>query len=90
MPRAKRQRSAISSETYVKPREEPEPFPDVTLTMNGHASRETIGVPSVDSAHIPIRGPKKGIERGSKGDGSVILVSISSLANTTEMLRFLN
>lgn len=76
-PKAKRQRSTLSEQTFVPPdgapaMEEAKSQKIATVALKREPSRELAG----SRREIAVRGkkPKSG-DRGNKGDGSVILVS---------------
>jgi hypothetical protein len=75
LPRAKRLRSALKADTFIRP-PEPEPLHDVTATTNGAVTR-TFKNMSPEVASLPVRASRKPIERGYKSDGTVILVSMA-------------
>ena len=75
-PKAKRQRSALSEQTFVAPDGSPEMQEVKTSKVNGAiARREHTRATQTPSRELAVRGKKpKLAERGSKGDGSVMLV----------------
>jgi nuclear pore complex protein Nup133 len=76
-PKAKRQRSALNSETFVSPDIAPEMEEVKNQKTATPALQQSRGVPG-QQREIAVRGkkPRSG-DRGSKGDGSVVLVSPS-------------
>jgi nuclear pore complex protein Nup133 len=75
-PKAKRQRSALSEETFVNPEAPPE-MQEVRSTRAGTtlSRRENARSAPTPKRDLAVRGKKpKLVERGSKSDGSVVLV----------------
>lgn len=74
-PKAKRQRSALTDSTFISPDAAPqmEEVSNKIATLSRHENMKD----SSASKEIAVRGGKKSrsTERGSKGDGSVVLVS---------------
>ncbi|KAI9822746.1 MAG: hypothetical protein M1832_002979 [Thelocarpon impressellum] len=89
LPRAKRQRSALSSDTFVKPGAEDEPVADragLETPANGSVRRGRSAAKQADVIEMPVRGAKKAttaaVERGSKTDGSIVLTKNNQYAVT--------
>ncbi|KAI9851477.1 MAG: hypothetical protein M1838_003552 [Thelocarpon superellum] len=83
LPKAKRQRSAIHADTFVKPAtaaDDPEQTQPTVPAPNGSVSVLPRGG-SID-IDIPVRGTKKTRERGGDGDGSVVLTKNSQYVVT--------
>jgi nuclear pore complex protein Nup133 len=75
-PKAKRQRSALSEQTFINPDVSPE-MQEVRASRAGStiSKRETTRSAPAPRRDLAVRGKKlKLVERGSKSDGSVILV----------------
>lgn len=75
-PKAKRQRSALTESTFVSPDAAPEMEELKNTEVAALAKHENIKDAPTSSKEIAVRGGKKtrSADRGSKGDGSVVLV----------------
>jgi nuclear pore complex protein Nup133 len=75
-PKAKRQRSALNEHTFVAPDASPEMQQvRATKTPGSIARRESARAVQRHNQDLVVRGKKpKSAERGTKGDGSVVLV----------------
>lgn len=88
-PKAKRQRSALTDSTFVSPDAAPEmeEAKAKIATLSRHENMKDAPA----SKEIALRGGKKprSMERGSKGDGSVVLVSceVESMHMSNEIRR---
>lgn len=76
-PKAKRQRSALSEQTFLPPDGTPEMLEVKSTKANGSLSRrESTKLTQTPRRDLAVRGKKpKVVERATKGDGSVVLVS---------------